>query len=113
MSDNILEGVRRGCQVDQYCADFDEDIIPSANSAFAKLTRLGVGPEDGFALEDLEATWDDYCEDRVLLGFVKPYVYKRTKLSFDPPSSSTIIEAIKAEINELEWNIIEYLERSK
>lgn len=113
MADNILEGIRRGCQVDQCCADFDDDIIPLANSAFAKLTRLGVGPEDGFTLMDLEDTWDDYCEDAVLLGFVKPYVYKRTKLSFDPPSSSTVVEAIKAEINELEWNIIEYLERSK
>lgn len=113
MSDIILEGIRRGCQVDQDCYDFDEDIIPSANSAFSKLTRLGVGPEEGFTLTDLEATWSDYCEDNVLLGFVKPYVYKRTKLSFDPPSSSTIADAIKAEINELEWNIIEYLERSK
>ena len=113
MNDSILEGVRRGCQVDQSCNDFDEDIIPLANSAFAKLTRLGVGPEGGFTLTDLGDTWDTYCPDNVLLGFVKPYVYKRTKLSFDPPSSSTIADAIKAEIAELEWNIIEYMERSK
>lgn len=113
MSDSILEGIRRGCQIDQNCNDFDDDILPSANSAFAKLTRLGVGPEDGFTLSEPKTLWSSYCDDKVLLGFVKTYVYKRTKLSFDPPSSSTVMDAMKREIDEVEWNIIEYLERSK
>lgn len=113
MSDSILEGIRRGCQIDQDCNDFDEDIIPPANAAFSKLTRLGVGPEEGFELTEVLDLWSDYCSDKMLLGFVKPYVYKKTRLSFDPPASSTILDALKKEIDELEWNIIEYLENSK
>lgn len=113
MSDSILEGIRRGCQIDQNCNDFDDEIIPFANSVFAKLTRLGVGPEEGYALTEPKELWSNYCSDKILLGFVKPFVYKKVRLLFDPPTSTSIADAMKEETNELEWNIIEYLEKSK
>lgn len=108
MNDSILEGIRRGCQVDQECDDFDLDLIPIANSIFSKLTRLGVGCS--FEVRDTTQVWGDYIQDTDLLGFVKQYVQKKVRLSFDPPSSSSVAEAFKKEADELEWNIIEYLE---
>ena len=50
MSYSILEGIRRGCNVDQESDDFDEELIPIANSVFSELTELKVGPEEGFTI---------------------------------------------------------------
>lgn len=108
MNESILEGIRRGCNVDQECDDFDSDLIPIANSVFSKLSRLKAGA--AFELTSASDIWGDYISDKTLLGFVKPYVYKKVRLSFDPPASSTILDAFKKEVDELEWNIIEYLE---
>ena len=47
MSNSILETVRRGCQIDQDCDDFDLDLLPIINSVFSKLAQLKVGPADG------------------------------------------------------------------
>lgn len=111
MSYSILEGIRRGCNVDQESDDFDEELIPIANSVFSELTELKVGPEEGFTIGSTMEVWEDYCTDKVLLGFVKQFVYKSVRLSFDPPASSTILEAMKNEILKLEWKIIDHLER--
>lgn len=110
MSNSILETVRRACQVDQDCDDFDQDLLPIVNSVFSKLSQLGVGPDEGFEITGPKEKWNDYLSDKKLLGFVKEYVGKSTRLKFDPPSSSAILEAFKDETKELEWNIIFYLE---
>ena len=110
MSNSILETVRRGCQIDQDCDDFDLDLLPIVNSVFSKLSQLKVGPDEGFEVTGPKEKWNDYVSDKKLLGYVKEYVSKSTRLKFDPPASSTILEAFKEEIKELEWNIIFYLE---
>lgn len=110
MSNSILETIRRACQVDQDCDDFDLDLLPITNSVFAKLTQLKVGPEDGYEITGPKEKWNDYLTDKKLLGFVKEYVGKSVRLKFDPPASSTILDAFKEEVKELEWNIIFYLE---
>ena len=35
----------------------------------------------------------------------KTYVYLKTKLIFDPPLSSTVIECYKESIREIEWRL--------
>lgn len=110
MSNSILETVRRGCQIDQDCDDFDLDLLPIVNSVFSKLSQLKVGPDEGFEITGPKEKWNDYVSDKKLLGYIKEYVSKSSRLKFDPPASSTILEAFKEEIKELEWNIIFYLE---
>lgn len=110
MRNSILETVRRGCQIDQDCDDFDLDLLPIINSVFSKLTQLKVGPADGFEITGPKETWQEFLEDKKLLGYIKEYVSKSSRLRFDPPASSTILDAFKEEIKELEWNIIFYLE---
>lgn len=113
MSYSILEGIRRGCFIDQECDDFDDELIPIANSVFSELAELKAGPEEGLEITGTKETWDYFGDDRILMGLVKSYVYKSCRLSFDPPASSTILEAMKSEIQKLEWKIIDHLERSK
>lgn len=103
--DSILISVKKSMGIAEECEDFDDELILFINSVFSTLNQLGVGPETGFAIQDDIANWSDYLNDDLNLNSVKTYVCLKVKLMFDPPSSSTVIEAINREIKELEWRI--------
>lgn len=84
---------------------FDTDIMININSAFATLNQLGVGPKEGFGITGPTEQWTDFTTDKRLLDSVKMYVYYKTRLGFDPPTNSFLVEAIKNSINELEWRL--------
>ena len=69
------------------------------------LNQLGVGPSEGFAIEDKTATWDEFVEDPTQLQAVKSYMYMKVKLLFDPPLSSAVMEAMNRTISEFEWRL--------
>ena len=69
------------------------------------LNQLGVGPKSGFSINDKSSTWYEFIPEGSNLEAVKTYVHLKVKLMFDPPLSSTVIEAIKSQINELEWRL--------
>ena len=75
------------------------------NSAFSSLTQLGVGPQDGFFIKDETDLWTDFIQDDKRLEFVKTYIYLKVKLVFDPPLSSSVLDAMNRQINELEWRL--------
>ena len=85
--------------------EFDEDIITHINSVFLNLTQLGVGPEEGFMIEDDTAVWEDFIDDSIQLQAVKTYMYLKVKLLFDPPLSSSVTESFTRMIAELEWRL--------
>lgn len=83
---------------------FDTDIITHINSALSRLHELGVGPTEGFYIEDDLSTWGEFIPvDSVKFQRAKTFVYLKTKLVFDPPASATILQAMKEEIKEIEW----------
>ena len=69
------------------------------------LTQLGVGPAEGFSIEDDTAVWTDFIQDVKKLESVKTYIYLKVKLAFDPPLSSAVIDSMNRLINELEWRL--------
>jgi hypothetical protein len=69
------------------------------------LTQIGVGPESGFAIKDQLDEWTDFIPSGYNLESIKTYVYLKVKLIFDPPQSSSAMEAMKQMISELEWRI--------
>ena len=91
-----------------YKTAFDDSIISSINSAFVRLRTLGVGPMSGapFHITGETETWDDFFGDNEKIDTVKDYVYLKTKLVFDPPSSSFVIEAYKHQLEEMEFTFI-------
>ena len=103
--DSILTSIKKLLGIDEEYTQFDNDIIMHINTVFLNLTQLGVGPEEGFLIEDDAATWDDFIGDSNQLQAVKTYVYLKVKLLFDPPLSSSVIESIKRIISELEWRL--------
>lgn len=103
--DSILTSIKKLLGITEEYEHFDPDIIMHINSAFMILNQLGVGPEEGFAIKDKNSTWDEFLSGGTNLEAVKTYVYLKVKLMFDPPLSSTVIEAIKSQISELEWRL--------
>jgi hypothetical protein len=83
---------------------FDEDIIIHINSAFATLNQLGVGPEEGFEIEDESAIWSDFVNDS-RFNSVKSYVFLSVKQIFDPPTSGSLSESINRQLQELTWRL--------
>lgn len=103
--ESILTSIKKLLGITEEYTQFDVDIIIHINSALSVLTQLGVGPSEGFSIEDDSAIWEDFISDAKTIEFVKTYVYLKTKLVFDPPLSSAQIEAMNRTISELEWRI--------
>lgn len=104
--ESILKSIRKLCNISEDSKTFDTDLIIYINNAFMNLTQLGVGPDNGFAIEDESYDWSDFIsEDDKNYEGVKTYVYLKTRLVFDPPSSSTVLQSYKDTIAELEWRL--------
>lgn len=104
--DSILNSVKKLIGLTEEYKQFDEDLIIHINSVFSILYQLGVGSSP-FSITGKDETWDDFIgtEDDVNIQDVKSYVYFKTKLMFDPPTNSVVMEAINKQIDELEWRL--------
>ena len=89
---------------------FDDDVILHTNTVFMALRQMGIGPSTPFRIEDEIAEWRDFTEDIEQLEAVKSYVSLKVKLIFDPPQSSTVMQAIKDTITECEWRLLHAVE---
>ena len=103
--DSILTSVKKMLGIPEDYDQFDMDIIMHINSVFMILTQLGVGPEEGFTISNKSDKWPDFIGEGKLVELVKSYVYLKVRLIFDPPQSSSIIEAMNRQISEFEWRI--------
>lgn len=103
--ESILTSIKKLLGITEEYTHFDSDIIMHINSVLSILTQLGVGPPEGFAIEDEDAVWTDFITDKVQLGFAKTYIHLKVKLLFDPPLGSAVIESMNRQISELEWRI--------
>lgn len=104
--ESILTSIKKMLGIAEDYDHFDPDIIMHINTAFTILTQLGVGPSNGFRIEDETTTWNEYIsQDSLLYDSIKSYIYLRVKVLFDPPSSGTLMDSINRQINELEWRL--------
>lgn len=110
MATSILTSVKKNLGLAEDYTAFDADILMHINTVLAILGDLGIGPEAGFYVEDVETTWEDYLGTDLRLSSVKTYVFLRVRLIFDPPGTSFHIESINKQIEELEWRISVYRE---
>lgn len=105
MEESILLSIKKLLNIPTDYDYFDTDIIIHINTVFMTLNQLGVGPVEGFIIEDDSTTWNDYLTDPTKLQAVKTYIYLKVRLIFDPPQSSAHIEAIKHSISEYEFRL--------
>ena len=104
--DSILTSIKKLLGIAEDYDHFDDDIVIYINTVFLDLTQLGIGPANGFTIEDDSATWSDFLPDtHSLFEAAKSYVYLKVRLLFDPPLSSTVMDAINRNINELTFRL--------
>lgn len=105
MPDSILQGTKKILGLPEDYTPFDLDVLIHINSALSTLNQLGIGPDDGFMIENGDAEWVDFLGSDLRLNPVKTYVYLRVKMLFDPPATSFHLQAMKEQIQELEWRL--------
>lgn len=99
----ILDSVKRPLGIPAEVTEFDIDITMHVNSAFFSLNQLGIGPETPFYI-DSTTTWSSF-ETSIPKHVVLDYVFLKTKMVFDPPTSSSVVEAYNDRISELEFRM--------
>ena len=106
--DSILTTIKKMLGITDEYTQFDADIIIAINSVLSVLTRqLGVGPAEGFVINDKGDVWSDFIIDDDIAKFndVKTYIYLNVKLDFDPPDRANLLEHYEKRIRELEWRL--------
>lgn len=103
--ESILTSIKKMLGITEEYKQFDPDIIIHINSVFMILNQLGVGPSEGFRINDEYTTWNEFISDDENLELVKSYMVMRVKLLFDPPQSSIVMEATNRMISEAEWRL--------
>lgn len=105
MEESILITIKKMLGLDYNYAAFDTDVIVNINAALMILTEMGIGPKEGFTITGYSETWSDFITNRVKLGAVENYVYLKTKMAFDPPTNSYVMDAMKSQAEEILWRL--------
>lgn len=101
---SILQTIKKLLGISQDDDAFDTDILIDINTAFDRLTTLGIGPEEGFRITDDSTTWNEYLTDGKLIDSVKDYIFFSVKMMFDNAgTSSFVMDAYQKQIDKLEW----------
>lgn len=103
--DSILTSIKKMLGIAEEYEHFDMDLIIHINSVLSILTQLGVGPSEGFSIQDKQTTWDEFIPSGANLELVKSFVYLKVRLLFDPPANSSVIESTNRLLSELEFRI--------
>ena len=106
MTDSILTSIKKLLGIVEADTSFDSELIMLINSALMVIMQEWYGMDHAFRIEDKTATWDEVLgEDEVDYEGIKQYIFLRVKLVFDPPSNSSVIEAMRKEMEDLEWRM--------
>lgn len=109
---SILNDIKKVLGLASDYTAFDQDVIMYINTAFSVVNQLGVGPGTGFYIQDDTDEWGDIGLPDNQLNIVKTYVYLRTRMLFDPPTMSFMIEAANEQLREYEWRLNLFRESS-
>ena len=103
MNESILTSIKTQVALMPEDESFDRELVIFINAAFARLTQLGVGPIEGFSIQDDSTTWDEYVVDITQEEMAKVYIYLKVKTLFDPPTNSSLSKAMEEQIKEYEY----------
>lgn len=107
---SILDSIKQTLGIMPDVTAFDTDIIMAINTACMTLSQLGVGPVGGFSITNSTETWDQLLGTSVLLEAAKSFVYIKTRLLFDPPSSSFVLASLEKTAEELAFRLMVQIE---
>lgn len=106
MEEKILDTIKSMLGVSDQDTAFDNDILVNINATFSTLYQIGVGDDSHYFVLDGSETWRDIFKEVDLIDFIKLYTYMKVRLLFDPPTNASVLESLKAQINEIEYRIL-------
>lgn len=105
MEESILTSTKKILGIAEEYEAFDLDIITHINTALTTLNQLGIGPSQGFEIEDASAVWEDFFGTDSRFNSIKSYVFLRVRTLFDPPTMGYLVELNNKQILEFEWRL--------
>lgn len=103
VNDSILGSVKNALNIPESVEAFDADLVMHINTAFAKLSQLGVGPTEPFWVNGADETWSEFSTD-AMTAMARTYVFLEVRLIFDPPTAS-VLSSMEKKREELEWRL--------
>lgn len=112
--ESILTSTKKIAGIVEEYTHFDPDIIMFINSIFLEWKQMGIGPVEGFVIEDDSSTWDDFIADNMIMReAAKSLMGCKVRLKFDPPTSSSVLTALQNTVKEAEWRLYTEAELTK
>lgn len=105
MEESILNTVKSILGLDPDFTVFDTSVITHINTALADLADIGIGPSEGFMIEDDTAVWADFIGDNLRYNPVKSFVYLKVRTLFDPPEGRYAIAATDGQLAQMLWRL--------
>lgn len=109
-ADSILISTKKLAGIDKKYDVFDLDVITYINSVFMGFYQMGIGPDKVFSITGNDETWSDFENGYDDIKACRSYMAQKVRLKFDPPTSVTVVEAIKESIDETEWRLVHQIE---
>ena len=103
--ESILTSIKKFLNITPEDKSFDPELILLINSAFMVIMQQWYGVDHAFVIHDETDKWSDFLKDDTDYEGLKQYIGLRVKLVFDPPTNSSVIEAMKREMEDLEWRM--------
>lgn len=100
---NVLESVKKMLGIPEDYDCFDSDILMGINMVMPVLKQIGVTTKISTVTE--ESTWADLSSSAEIVNLMKIYVALRVRMVFDPPTNSSLLDAMQKRIDELEWRL--------
>lgn len=105
METSVLYTIKTMLDVVPSNCDFDTFILVAINSAISVLVQLGVVTGKTRSVIGIEETWSDLLGDDEFFEAAKMFVYIKTRLIFDPPANSFVVNAFNDQLKEYEWRL--------
>lgn len=104
MDESIMDSIKETIGIHADNHDFDPNLIIAINAVLFIIYQEGLSDE-AYKITDNTTKWSDILlhEKSIDLSTLITWAGLKTKMIFDPPTSSAISTAIKEAINELEW----------
>lgn len=109
---SILNDIKKLLGIDAADTDFDTDLIIHINGIIARLQTFGVGPEPCYQISGASDAWDCYITDPRVVNLVKQYIFVQTRIVFDPPQTSALLQSLENISKDYEFRLMALCDNS-
>lgn len=100
---SILTSVKKLLGIQEDYDYFDADILMNINMVLPVLKQIGVDTNVNSVTE--ETTWEELSSSTEIVNLLRVYVALRVRMVFDPPTNSSLLDAMQKKVDELEWRL--------